>query len=205
MGNPDWSKVPDEYRLSFVVGEIVRNDVYAENGTKVLFNTLRASGLPCDEWYEPDPPRDFGKVIPLVRRMLALPQVPAPFAKIATQVLEMTSRAHAVRADTVHDILLQLPFEPDHIRSGFAGTSRQMSDLEKCADDLKEVTWRLRGVYIIAPHWLDGPTEEWETVENLASWTRVAMGHIADNPNQVAGSPGKSPEPPSGFRIGPKD
>jgi len=27
----DYSKVLDEFRLSFAVGEIVRNDVYAEN------------------------------------------------------------------------------------------------------------------------------------------------------------------------------
>ena len=30
----EYSKVPDKYRLSFAVGEIVRNDVWAENETK---------------------------------------------------------------------------------------------------------------------------------------------------------------------------
>jgi len=76
-----------------------------------------------------------------------------------------------------------------------------MKDLEKCADDLKVATWRLRAVWVIAPHWLGGPTDEWETVESLTSWTRVAMGHIADDPHQVRGTPGKSPEPPGGFRV----
>jgi len=194
---PDWSTIPDEYRLSFVVGEIVRNDVYAENETKVLFGILRANGLPCDE----DMPRDFGYVIPLVRAMLRLPQVPAPFAKIGTQVIELTSRAHAVRRDTVHDILVQMPFEPDRIGSGLGKKSRQMSDLEKCADDLKEATWRLRAVYVIAPQWLGGPPAEWETVERLALWTRVAMGHIADYPHEIRGTPGRSPEPLGGFRV----
>ena len=64
----EYSKVPDKYRLSFVVGEIVRNDVWAENETKVLFNRLRAGGLPSDPML-----RDFGKVIPQVRRTLMLP------------------------------------------------------------------------------------------------------------------------------------
>jgi len=133
---PDWATVPDEYRLSFVVGEIVRNDVYAENETKVLFNTLRANGLPC----EAEMPRDFGNVIPLVRAMIALSQVPAPFATIATKVIELTSRAHAVRRNTVHDILIQMPYEPQRIGSGFGRKPRFMSDLERCADNLKEAT-----------------------------------------------------------------
>ena len=64
----EYSKVPDKYRLSFVVGEIVRNDVWVENETKVLFNRLRAGGLPSDPML-----RDFGKVIPQVRRTLMLP------------------------------------------------------------------------------------------------------------------------------------
>ena len=45
----DWAGVPDQYRLSFVVGEIVRNDVYAENEAKKLFSVLRENGLPCEE------------------------------------------------------------------------------------------------------------------------------------------------------------
>lgn len=197
----DWSSVPDQYRLSFVVGEIVRNDVYAENETKKLFNVLRENGLPSGEWEQTDPPRDFGKVIPLVRAMLALPQVPEPFAKIATKVIELTSRAHAVRRATVHDILIQMPQEPDNIRSGFGRKARGMSDLEACADELKEATWRLRAVWIIAPHWLGGPADEWESFESLTSWTRVAMGHIADDPQQVRGTPGNAPTPSDGFRV----
>jgi len=194
----DWATVPDEYRLSFVVGEIVRNDVYAENETKVLFNTLRTHGVPCEE----EMPRDFGKVIPLVRAMLGLPQVPATFGKIATRVIELTSRAHAVRRDTVHDILIQIPYEPERIGSGLGTNSRSMSDLEKCADNLKEATWRLRAVWVIAPHWLGGPTDEWETAERLTSWTRVAMGHIADDPSEIRGTPGKTqiPLPESSVR-----
>ena len=64
LSYPDWSLVPDEYRLSFVVGEIVRNDVYAERETKALFNAPRSGGLPSE-----DMPKDFGLVIPLVRRI----------------------------------------------------------------------------------------------------------------------------------------
>lgn len=189
--------MPDEFRLSFVVGEIVRNDVYAENETKVLHNKLRAAGL-TTEAFE----RDFGRVLPQVLILLESPQVPEPFRKIAAQVVNLTTRAHAIRRETVHDILIQMPFDQDRIRSGFGnGKSRAMSDLEKCADNLKEATWRLRAVWIIAPQWVGGPRDGWETVESMTSWTRVAMGHIADgNPNAIVGTPGKCPIPPGGFQ-----
>jgi len=193
----EYSKVPDKYRLSFIVGKIVRNDVRAENETKVLFNRLRAGGLPSDPML-----RDFGKVIPQVRRMLMPPQVPEEFQKIAIQVIELTSRERAVRRETVHDILIQMPFESEQILSGFGnGKSRALADLEKCADDLKEAMWRVRAVASIAPQWITGALAGWETVERLRSWTRVAMGEIADNENAMMGTPGKSPEPPGGFRI----
>jgi hypothetical protein len=192
----DYSKVPDEYRLSFVVGEIVRNDVFAENETKALHNKLRVAGL-TDEHFE----RDFGRVLPQVLKILESPRVPEPFRKIAAQVVNKTQRAHAVRRDTVHDALTQMPFELDEIGSGFGRPSRRLTTLEKCADDLKEVTWRLRAVWVIAPQWIGGPLDGWETAARLRSWTRVAMGHIADLPNEIRGTSGKSPEPPGGFRV----
>jgi hypothetical protein len=194
----DYSRVPDEFRLSFVVGEIVRNDVYAENETKVLHSKLAAAGLTTAA-----PERDFGRVLPQVLKVLESPQVPEPFRKIAVRVVDLTARAHAVRRETVHDILIQMPSDQDRIRSGFGnGKSRAMSDLEKCADDLKEATWRLRAVWIIAPQWVGGPPEAWETVASLTSWTRVAMGYIADdNPNAIVGTPGKCPLPPGGFHV----
>jgi len=192
----DYSKVPDEFRLSFVVGEIVRNDVYAENETKVLYNKLCASGL-TEERVE----RDFGRLVPQVLKALESPRVPEPFRQIAAQVMNKTQRAHLVRRETVHDILIQMPFESERIGSGFGKSPRSLATLEKCADDLREAIWRIRALWVITPQWLGGPLDGWETVDSLQSWTRVAMGHIANVPNEIRGTPGKCPEPQGGFRV----
>jgi hypothetical protein len=192
----DYSKVPGEFRLSFVVGEIVRNDVYAENETKVLYKKLCESDV-AEERAE----RDFGRLLPQVLKALELPQVPKPFRQIAAQVINKTQRAHSVRRDTVHDILTQMPFESERIGSGFGKSPRSLLTLEKCADDLREAIWRIRALWLITPQWLGGPLAGWETVDSLQSWTRVAMGHIVNVPNEIRGTPGKCPEPQGGFRV----
>lgn len=52
--------------------------------------------------------------------------------------------------------------------------------------------WRLRGVWIIAPHWLgsgDDGDHRWDDRYDLLSWKRVVMGHIADDRHRVVGTP----------------
>jgi hypothetical protein len=78
-----------------------------------------------------------------------------------------------------------------------------MEEIEKCADDLRRAMYRMRGVWIIAPHWVGGPIEDDLDVDDMRSWTRVAMGHIADLPGVIQGTPGSAPEPPDGWRSPP--
>jgi cell division protein FtsL len=91
MGMTD--DMPEMYRLSFLVGEIVRNDTYAEHETRVLWNRLRDAGLG-----EENRQRDFGRLLPQVRSMLAEDRVPTKFRRLATQVVDDTLHAHQYRS-----------------------------------------------------------------------------------------------------------
>jgi hypothetical protein len=183
--------VPDRYALSFLIGEVVRNDVGAESEMRMLWWRLRQAGL-VDEKME----RDLGRLVKQVRCGLRDPAVPAEFGRIALDVLERTWTAHRLRNELVHDHWVNLPWDATQIRSMRSASPRQLSDLRACAADLLTLTWRLRGVAVIAPAWLG--TEDHDDDEPLSdddahSWTRVAMGHIADDPGRVAGTPGPAP------------
>lgn len=60
-----------KYRLSFLVGEIVRNDVGVESEIRMLWRKLFDAGLPIGEMQ-----RDFGRLIPQIRKVLVRPEVP---------------------------------------------------------------------------------------------------------------------------------
>lgn len=197
--------LPKEFELSFYLGEIVRNDVYAEHEMRVLWNFLDAAGLRqglSAGDYKRGRERDFGRLIPQVRKLLSQSAVPPEFRRIALDVIETTHVSHTYRAKLVHDLLVQSPWDGNTVRSAF-GTNppRSVDELRQCAAELKRSSWRLRGVWIIAPHWVGGPLDVPVDDEgSLRSWTRVAMGHIEDNPHTVIGTQGDCPEPPSGFR-----
>lgn len=76
---------------------------------------------------------------------------------------------------------------------------RPIAELAECAQALQRATYRLRGAWIIAPYWLGGERDSWATARDLRSWTRVAMGEIADVPGQILGTEGEAPEPPGGW------
>lgn len=186
-----------KYRLSYLVGEIVRNDVGVESEMRMVWRKLHDAGLPIG-----DLQRDFGRLLPQVRKTLEHPEVPVDFKAIASDVLEAASKAHQLRNAFAHDQLLQDYFDEDLVRSMRARTPpRPMTDLQNLADDLLKLTWRTRGVWIIAPPWVGGPLDDFSDRDGLISWTRVAMGHIRDDiPNAIVGTDGESPEPPGGYR-----
>jgi hypothetical protein len=189
--------LPEKYQLSFYLGEIVRNDTWAENEVRNLWFRLASVGL-SEEPIE----RDFARVIKDVRRMLRDVRVPAEFRRLALEVLEATHDVHRGRARYVHQILIQPPWKPDELRPATdTGKAIHMSDLVQAAEGLRVLMWRIRALWIIAPHWLgDASHDEYSDRDDMVSWTRVAMGHIRDDPHRVVGTSGPAPEPPGGYR-----
>ncbi|HXH36904.1 MAG TPA: hypothetical protein VNJ54_21185 [Plantibacter sp.] len=139
--------LPLQYELSFSLGEIVRNDKWAENEMKNLWMRLAQSGLA-----EGAPQRDFARVTKDARRMLNLESVPSAFRALALPSLEAAHRAHQRRREYVHQTLIQPAWAQGQLRPAIGSKPAiHMSDLVKCAEDLRVAMWRLRGLGIIAP------------------------------------------------------
>lgn len=187
--------VPVTQRLSFYLGEIVRNDNHAESELHMLWRSFQSAGLTSEPMQ-----RDFGRLVPQMRKMLKHERVPTPFGEVAEGVLVFTANSHRRRRDLVHDLLAQDFFDANQVRSMRGDrSSRPMSELRDCADDLIRAAWRIRGLWITAPYWTGGPREEGHDAWGLHSWTRVAMGHIAEHPYAIVGTEGEAPEPPGGW------
>lgn len=192
-------ELPKKFQLSYLLGEVVRNDVYAEHEMRLLWNAFEDAGLGDGAERQ----RDFGRMIPQVRKMIAHSAVPDTFRTIASDVIEATHRAHLYRRALVHDLLIEGPQPRGEALSAFRNhPPRPLAEIERCGDDLKRASWRLRGLWIIAASWVGGPLDEYRTVADLRSWTRVAMGEIRDDPSVIAGTAGPSPEPPEGYSDG---
>jgi len=193
-----WDDLPDEYRLSFLVGEVVRNDSHAEHETKVLWNRLETAGLGDGS----DREDTFGRLLPQVLEMATRPGVPNPFRKAAAQTLNLALRAHQYRADLVHDLLQHGRWTDGAVWSALNQfPPRPMAEIERCALDLQQVMYRVRGLYVVAPHWVGGPVVEYADPEDLRSWMRVAQGNIADVPGVIRGTGiYKAPVPKGGWR-----
>jgi hypothetical protein len=183
--------LPDELALSFLIGEVVRADVSVESELRNVWWHLHRAGIA-------DGPmrRNLGQLVKQVRPALRDQRVPAPFRGVALEVLERGWTAHQTRNKLVHDQWMHLPWDRGRIASMRSATRRDIEDLRRCADELRTLMWRMRGVSIMAPAWLGTHDRgEEEPVDELRSWTRVAMGYIADDPGRVIGTPGDAPMP----------
>ncbi|MFF1573924.1 hypothetical protein ACFVWR_14350 [Leifsonia sp. NPDC058292] len=186
------------YRLSYLIGEIVRNDVWAESEMRSVWRALHDAHLPVGEMQ-----RNFGYLVKQVRTALRLPSIPHDFQVLALEVIEATHAVHQMRNTVAHDLLIQDHFDSNLVRSmRTSAPPRPFAELQAISADLMTMAWRLRGIWVIAPSWIGGASEDdGNTRESLLSWTRVAMGHIRDDvPNAILGTPGDAPEPPGGYR-----
>lgn len=193
MLSPD--EVPEELRLNYYVGAIVISDSVAEHEARVLWGKLSSVGRVTGNY-----PQMFGRLLPELERTFEQPDLPSELREMALDVLATTRHWHRYRRDLVHDLLTVGWGRNDDVYSALGKhPPRPMLELAECAAGLRNAGYRLRGLWIIAPLWLGGEVKGWETAADLRSWTRVAMGHIADVPNVVMGTEGPSPEPPGGW------
>jgi hypothetical protein len=163
----------------------------------VLWNVLADAGLVTGKAW----PRMFGNLLPVLRDAFERPEVPEALSGIVLPLIAETIRWHEYRSGLVHDLLATGWGEPGHVQSVIRRhPPRPMAELAECGQALRSCGWRLRGVWIVAPWWLDGKRDSWETAEDMRSWTRVAMGHIAtDVPHAIVSIPGPAPGPPGGW------
>ncbi len=191
-----FEEIPSHLRLSYFVGEIVIRDSYAEHEARMLWNVLRKHEIVSTEY-----PRAFGGLLTQTRRALRHDRLSEEIRRVAFGVIESAAKWHRYRSDLVHDLLTTgWRQEGDDVHSVLnRNPPRPLRELERCADELRLVSYRFRGLWVVMPFWLGAPAEGWESAEDFRSWTRVAMGHIADDPLVMRGTPGPSPEPQGGW------
>lgn len=165
----------------------------------MLWRQLQAVGLLDADKFS------YGRLFGKLQQALKSPKVPAEFREIAQSVVRAAKATHNTRNEYAHTLFMHYPeFEEGLVRSGRPGVQdRTLAAIGGGIEEARAVTWRMRGVWIIAPHWIGGKTDPYETASDLRSWTRVAMGHIADDPRMVVGTLGPSPEPHGGYKDGP--
>lgn len=188
-------EVPAKQHLSFYLGEIVIRDSWAEHEARVLWNVLSESGITTGKR-----PEMFGRLLPAIEESMKKASVPSEFREIAGPLIERTRRWHKYRTDLVHDLLTTGWSRDGAVQSALGKhPPRPMEEMKQCAEELQRSGYSLRGLYVIAPYWLSGAGDGWDVPDGLRSWTRVAMGHIADLPNEIRGTEGPAPEPPGGW------
>jgi hypothetical protein len=192
---PTLDQIPEELRLNYFMGDIVISDSFAEHEARVLWNTLQTAELVRGKR-----PEMFGRLLPRLQEAFVSPRVPKDLREIAVSLLETTRTWHSYRRDLVHDLLTMGWGRGDDVHSALGKRPpRPMREIVQCAEELRTSGYRLRGLCIITPYWIGGTGDGWDDAEGLRSWTRVAMGHIADVPRSVLGTEGPAPEPPGGW------
>lgn len=191
-----FEEIPSGLRLSYFVGEIVIRDSYAEHEARVLWNVLRTH-----EIVDKNHSREFGWLLDDLRKALRHKSIPDEIRQVARNVVRLATRWHKYRSALVHDLLTTGWREgDDDVHSAInKEPPRPLRELEQCADGLRQATYRFRGLWVVMPFWLGAGGEGWESAEDFRSWTRVAMGHIAEDPHVMRGTPGPSPEPRDGW------
>lgn len=196
---------PPRFEFFFLVGEVVRNDVFVETESRVLWAELVAADVASG-----NAPTAFGRLLPLVRKAMGNERTPAPFRDVALPVLQAVQDAHRERNRLVHDQWVQSPWSPGEVRALRRPERRQLSELRELAERLLDLIWRVRGLAVIAPAWFrreedekahdvsdeNADDENEADADDVHQWTRVAMGFIDYDGHQVKGTSGPAPLPP---------
>lgn len=198
----DDTELPEPYRLSFLIGEICRRNVWVENELRRLAYAFDESPVNSPKWES-----DYGRMLPQLVTTASQSAVPEPFRRLVAQVANLSITENRNRNRFAHDLWIEIPRQVSPIVGLSPRRGREEVDVEdfrRCAAELARLVARARGLWIIAPSWI-GPAADWQNADDLRSWTRVSMGHIADNASAMRGTPGACPEPPGGYvSIGPQ-
>jgi len=187
--------VPEALRLNYYMGEIAISDSFAEHEARVLWNHLFAVGLVSGKR-----PKMFGPLLKQLEEAFAKHELPDEYREIGAPLIAMTGEWHRYRSALVHDLLVIGWGRADDVHSAInKHPPRPLKELVGCGARLRNASYRLRGLYIVAPWWLGGKLDGWADADDLRSWTRAAMGHLSDEPNVIRGTDGPAPEPPGGW------
>lgn len=166
-------------RLTYLIGDIVRSDAFAENEARGVWSVLAGSPEATRVM-----PRDFARIVEDCRAMLKNSNLDNYILELCREVLTVAGEAHAERSVLAHDQWMQhLPDDlqwhsvralssPKQLKS-----KRPLHDFEQCRDQLTRVGWRLRALWIVVPQWFGepGPLDDLDEADRVW-WTSIAKG-----------------------------
>lgn len=169
------SLAPD-VQLTWALGDIVRNDAFAEGEAKALFLALSTGPA--------EPQRDFSRVLKDCRRLATDVPLPDFLRTLCFEVMSGASDAHRLRNDLAHDRWMHVPTAREAAWSSAPltpakhprPTRRTLQEFTGCSAALNRVGWRLRALRLLVPSWLGGPDEFEYAPDGRARWTAIARG-----------------------------
>ncbi len=147
-------------------------------------------------------PSSFGRLLHAVRSAVDDdPRVPPPLKELASPVLRAVKEAHDERNRLAHDYWVQIPGQHHRAHSGSRKDSRELVELTALAVNLKDLLFRVRGLWIITPAWFETGVEPELTALDLHDWTRIIQGGIHPDTKAVTATEGPAVLPP-GWAVG---
>jgi hypothetical protein len=172
---------PDD-RLTYVLGNINRDDNFAEGEALSVFWALAAPGRGGAT-----APRDFARILEGCRTMAKTAGVPDFAREVTLSTLDEAATAHRQRNLLTHDRWMHLPWRKTEqwnsprrqmTPQGPKVTTRTLDEFVACSDALHRVGWRLRSLWIILPAWL-GNDDEFRADANPSAerdyWSSIAQ------------------------------
>lgn len=181
---------PDE-QLTYFVGDIIRNDAFAETEARSVWIALARSETAAALL-----PRDLARVLEQCRDMVKQAVLDEPRTTLVTDVLSAAAASHAERSVLAHDQWMHhLPNDQEwHSVRAFTSrkqlkAQRPLDDFIRCRDDLLRAGWQLRSLWLLLPEWLGDADALADIEESRAFWLQVVAGRFDITPDGLTIKP----------------
>lgn len=177
----DWTELEPDDRLTYLIGDIARWDVFLELEAGIVFEIVTKAGTAPDK-----KPGDLAHLLEAAKdalRAVTLDDIPRAMAR---EALTEAKVAHGQRVGPVHDYWMHHGGEDERWTRIHTLTTRKpevpatphnLTTFVKARDALVRAGWRMRGVGLVLPMWLGtaGPLNDLD--ESTARlWTMIALG-----------------------------
>ncbi len=179
----DWTELQPDLRLTFLLGDIVRNDTFAEGESRVVFQVLERATT--GSWPIQN---DFVRVLEDSKKILKSLALDDFANDMTREAIREAINAHKARNPLTHDRWMHLGGEAESWQSApmltnrpafVKPTKRNLTTFLAARDALSHAAWRMRGVSLVLPSWLGMKTLlDQRRDDERRWWTAVALGRF---------------------------
>lgn len=182
-----WTDLDPDDRLTYLIGDIVRSDVFLEGESGDVFATIAAASVSPK-----NKPNNLSRLIKDGKLMLRELTLDGYAREMARRAFIDACAAHFARNSPVHDRWMHQGGMGERWVSmnmlttrvpEVSATPKNLEQFLACRDNLLWNGWRMRGVSLILPGWLDRPSFGDEIDDDGRRWwTAVAVGKFKVTP-----------------------